>query len=114
MKTPCQTDPELWVADLTASRREAARLCRDCPIIADCLAGAIERREMNHVWGGKDFSHATTRPQLPPAPPKPIKHGTYGGYRAHNRRGELPCEPCTRANRLYNVEREARVKGRAA
>lgn len=107
MNTPCQSDPEMWVADIAASRREAERLCRPCPNIADCLAGAIERRERFGVWGGRDFSHATTRPKLPPPPPKPISHGTMGGYRTHNRRGEPPCEPCSQANRLYKAQRAA-------
>lgn len=104
-RTPCQSDPEMWVSTYADARHEAMRLCRDCPIIAACLTGAIERREMSHVWGGKDFSHATTRPKLPPAAPKPINHGTAGGYRTHVRRKVPACESCLKAQRLQTAER---------
>lgn len=114
MSTPCQSDPELWVSDLAASRREAARLCRPCPNIADCLAGALERREKFGVWGGKDFSHATTRPKFPPKQPRPISHGTQGGYKTHLRRGEPPCEPCLEAVRLAERARVADKRRRVA
>lgn len=106
--TPCQSGPELWVSDLTASRHEAMALCKPCHQLADCLAGAIARREMFGVWGGKDFSHATTRPTLPPKPEKPINHGTEGGYKAHRRRDEPACPSCKQA------QAQARARGRRA
>ena len=40
------------MSDTAAFRHEAMKLCRDCPIIAECLAGAIENREKFGVWGG--------------------------------------------------------------
>ena len=109
MNLPCQADPELWVSTDSAARRDAARLCRDCPIIRDCLTGAIERREMNHVWGGRDFSDVRTRPKLPPPAPQPINHGTMGGYRTHKRRGIPFCEPCRRAEANARQARRERA-----
>lgn len=35
----------------------AKRICALCPVIADCLEGALERREPWGVWGGQLFLH---------------------------------------------------------
>ena len=35
----------------------AKRLCAECPVIAECLEGAIERAEPYGVWGGQLFSN---------------------------------------------------------
>lgn len=32
----------------------AKRVCRDCPVIADCLAYALDTRQPAGVWGGLD------------------------------------------------------------
>jgi WhiB family redox-sensing transcriptional regulator len=53
---PCRThDPELWFAEHTAQVEEAKALCRTCPLMAGCLAGAIDRAEPWGVWGGEVF-----------------------------------------------------------
>ena len=53
---PCRTnDPELWFAERTAEVEEAKALCRTCPLVEGCLAGAVERREPWGVWGGEVF-----------------------------------------------------------
>jgi WhiB family redox-sensing transcriptional regulator len=53
---PCRTyDPELWFAEQTARVEQAKALCRQCPLIEGCLAGAIEREEPWGVWGGEVF-----------------------------------------------------------
>jgi len=31
----------------------AKRICATCPVVADCLEGALERREPWGVWGGQ-------------------------------------------------------------
>jgi WhiB family redox-sensing transcriptional regulator len=57
---PCRNnDPELWFAEQTARVEQAKALCRDCPLIAGCLAGAIEREEPWGVWGGQVFVGGT-------------------------------------------------------
>ena len=33
----------------------AKRLCADCPVMAECLEGAMARREPWGVWGGQLF-----------------------------------------------------------
>jgi WhiB family transcriptional regulator, redox-sensing transcriptional regulator len=51
---PCQVeDSDLWFSDSPAELQAAKILCRDCPAIRACLAGALERREAYGVWGGE-------------------------------------------------------------
>jgi len=54
----------------------AKRICAECPAMADCLEGAIERHEPWGVWGGQLFRNGkalrTKRPRgRPPAQPRP-------------------------------------------
>jgi WhiB family redox-sensing transcriptional regulator len=51
---PCRTgDPDLWFAENPTYIDQAKALCRECPVRAECLAGALERREVWGVWGGE-------------------------------------------------------------
>ncbi|WP_372470023.1 WhiB family transcriptional regulator [Cellulosimicrobium marinum] len=53
---PCRSnDPELWFAERTAEVEQAKALCRTCPLVEGCLAGAVDRREPWGVWGGEVF-----------------------------------------------------------
>ncbi|MQA11203.1 MAG: WhiB family transcriptional regulator [Pseudonocardiaceae bacterium] len=53
---PCRlSDPDLWFAEAPTDLEHAKALCADCPIRAECLAGALERREPWGVWGGEIF-----------------------------------------------------------
>jgi WhiB family redox-sensing transcriptional regulator len=53
---PCRShDPELWFAERTAEVERAKALCRTCPLLDGCLAGAVEREEPWGVWGGEVF-----------------------------------------------------------
>ena len=44
---------ELWFAGGDAAA-EAKAICARCPVIAECLAYALEQREDFGIWGGKD------------------------------------------------------------
>ena len=51
---PCRiNDPELFFAEKPEDVEFAKSLCRPCPIRAQCLSGALERREPWGVWGGE-------------------------------------------------------------
>lgn len=51
---PCRVeDPELWFAESPADVETAKALCTRCPLRAECLDGALERREPWGVWGGQ-------------------------------------------------------------
>lgn len=53
---PCHTvEPDTFFAETPAEVEFAKALCTDCPIRAECLAGAIERAEPWGVWGGELF-----------------------------------------------------------
>ncbi|PZT76531.1 MULTISPECIES: WhiB family transcriptional regulator [unclassified Streptomyces] len=53
---PCRAyDPEVFFAESPADVEYAKSLCRTCPLVAACLAGAKERREPWGVWGGELF-----------------------------------------------------------
>jgi WhiB family redox-sensing transcriptional regulator len=53
---PCQVHhADLWFSDVPADLEQAKALCRACPALAACLAGAFARREAAGVWGGQIF-----------------------------------------------------------
>lgn len=53
---PCRSyDPEVFFAESPVDVEYAKTLCRTCPLVEACLAGARERREPWGVWGGELF-----------------------------------------------------------
>lgn len=53
---PCRReDPELWFAETPAGLERAKAFCLECPLKAECLAGALRRQEPWGVWGGEVF-----------------------------------------------------------
>ncbi|MCW2632758.1 MAG: transcription factor WhiB, partial [Pseudonocardia sp.] len=50
---------DLWFADDPAELERAKSLCEQCPVRAECLAGALRRREPWGVWGGEIFERGT-------------------------------------------------------
>lgn len=53
---PCQGDAsDGWFAEKPAELEIAKSLCIGCPVRAQCLTSAIERREPWGVWGGEIF-----------------------------------------------------------
>lgn len=64
---PCRRfDPDLWFADSPAELELAKSLCLDCPVRAECLAGAVERAEPWGVWGGEIFERGAVVPRKRP------------------------------------------------
>ena len=45
-------DPDLWFPEKGESSDEAKRICRTCPVQADCLADALAHYEQYGIWGG--------------------------------------------------------------
>lgn len=65
---PCQVqDADLWFADAPAELERAKRFCSDCPVRAQCLAGAVARGERWGVWGGQIIERGTVIPFKRPA-----------------------------------------------
>lgn len=52
---PCHEDPELYFAETPTDLEQAKSLCQACPVRAECLAGALARKEPWGVWGGELF-----------------------------------------------------------
>ena len=64
---PCRVnDAELWFAESPADVEHAKALCTACPLVADCLAGALERHEPWGVWGGQLFVAGVVVPRKRP------------------------------------------------
>jgi WhiB family redox-sensing transcriptional regulator len=47
-----QADPEEFFPERGGSTREAKRVCRSCPVAAECLEFALANDERFGVWGG--------------------------------------------------------------
>ena len=47
-----QTDPDAFHPDKGESAREAKRVCRQCPVQAECLRYALDHDERWGIWGG--------------------------------------------------------------
>jgi len=64
---PCRREnPELFFAETPQDVEIAKGLCLDCPVRAECLAGALERREPWGVWGGQLFLQGVVIPRKRP------------------------------------------------
>jgi len=64
---PCRIEsPELFFAESPADVELAKTLCGTCPVRAECLAGALERREPWGVWGGELFQQGAVIPRKRP------------------------------------------------
>jgi WhiB family redox-sensing transcriptional regulator len=71
---PCRREgPELFFAETPQDVEVAKGLCLDCPVRAECLAGALERREPWGVWGGELFQSGVVIPRKRPRG-RPRKH----------------------------------------
>jgi WhiB family redox-sensing transcriptional regulator len=47
-----QADPESWFPEKGGSVAYAKRICRRCPVRAECLAWALTHDERHGIWGG--------------------------------------------------------------
>lgn len=64
---PCRVnDPELFFAETPHDVELAKALCADCPFRAECLEGALDRREPWGVWGGELFLQGVVIPRKRP------------------------------------------------
>ena len=62
-RPPCghRWSGDLWLSDDAGDRRQAAVLCRPCPVLEACAAAGDEQREAFGVWGGVDRTKRPTR-----------------------------------------------------
>ena len=56
VRLPCRVgEVDRWFSESPAELERAKQLCKACPIRAECLAGALRRKEPWGVWGGEIF-----------------------------------------------------------
>ena len=113
-----QIDPELWFPEKGGPTTEPKRLCRLCPVIAECLQFALDTDQRFGIWGGqstiqrqvllgKRRNHTANRNT--PTDPPPIRHGSQYGFKQHSQRGIPACKPCLHAVAAAKAKlREAR------
>ena len=97
-----------WFAVDQEGKTAAKAICAECPSTLPCYATAAANNEMFGVWGGVDFSLPRRALGLPGRPPPQC--GTDTGYKSHNRKGELPCQPCRAAH--YEAHKRYRLARR--
>ena len=73
---PCHTKPELFFETEPVAVHEAKTLCGQCPVRADCLGGALQRREPWGIWGGQMFENGRIIARKR-RPGRPIIHGRH-------------------------------------
>lgn len=66
----------LFFSDELHDIAAAKRICAECPVLANCLEGALERHEPWGVWGGQLFLNgrilvSKRRRGRPPKSPRP-------------------------------------------
>ena len=67
VELPCRSyDPELFFAEKPDDVEYAKSLCQSCPLIQECLEGALARREPWGVWGGQLFVAGVVVPRKRP------------------------------------------------
>ena len=49
-------DPELWFSHIPQHIAKAKAICHRCPAQAQCLTGAVQRRETHGILGGIDLN----------------------------------------------------------
>ena len=69
-------DNDVFFSEELQDIAQAKTICAECPVIAPCLEGAIERREPWGVWGGQLFMNGKVlmvkrRRGRPPKTPRP-------------------------------------------
>lgn len=67
---PCVRQPDLFFSRRKDDTEAAIWLCQGCPVRPECLAGALERREPEGIWGGERFPRAWRTPQRAAAAPR--------------------------------------------
>lgn len=82
---PCRRDPDLWFAETPGELERAKTLCADCPVKAECLAGALNRGEPWGVWGGEILERGEVIARKRP--------------RGRPRKNPVTCEPTSRNGR---------------
>lgn len=115
----CTTaDPDAWFPEQGAAATTARKICADCPVLDLCREYAIERRDLEGIWGGtteRDRRNERRRRaaaegrRVPTTVKDPLTlapHGTAAAARRHWRAKDPLCEPCRVASNRDKQQRE--------
>lgn len=98
-----QADPEAFFPEQGVSSRAARKVCRNCPVQAECLAYSLIAPERFGVWGGLSAQARKRRypeafaPQRERRGATPPGCGTEDGYHRHKAAGEPIDSACRSA-----------------
>lgn len=122
-------DPQMFAGESAQATRRAREVCRECPVIGECLQSALAHEETG-VWGGtsEDERRALRGGDRPAAVPTPTPEraaptpapkgaqpcGTPAMYQRHRRRGEEACDACLEAQRRKSAQAHQRRRERRA
>lgn len=106
-------DPATFYPTSAQGSATAKAVCEACPARSDCLAHALERPELDGIWGG--MTPGERLPLQEADEPRAARTrasrencGTYSAAQRHRRRGEKPCPPCREAAAAYMREHRRR------
>ncbi len=109
-------DPALFHGDNTDCA-EALRICKRCPVAADCLADALEVERhlpIIHVLGVRGGMRASKRRHIilrssTPRRAPVAECGTESGYYRHRRLNEPTCAACKAAHTAAEADRQVKA-----
>lgn len=109
------TNPDVFFVERGESTGAARNLCRQCPVVGECLEFAIANGEQFGIWGDttERERRAIRRARrggnvAPTRVDRPLRPcGTEAAYRRHTKRGEPPCDACREAKRAGRRKSDA-------
>lgn len=108
-------DTELFFSDNPTDIAAAKSICSVCPVRSQCLRYALERPQLDGVWGGatrveRAEMRRTRRVTVRTAKACGPMEGTSAGYKRHHRAKERPCEACRDAYNRDRADRSCRAR----
>lgn len=93
-------DPAVFFPEQGQTAAAAKAICATCPVTAECLALALENRELHGVWGGLTPRQRLNRGLVrPPKRNRVAPCGSEAGYYRHLRNTHTePCGLCREAH----------------
>lgn len=108
------TDPDAFFVGKGGDPKPALKICRGCPVTAECLDWALRHGETG-VWGATtDRQRRDLRRARGITVVSHWEHGDPGGAARHRREGTQPCAACLRTENQQNYENRRRRQERTA
>jgi len=105
-----ETDPDAFFPELGEPTAAAKRVCRSCPVRAECLQYALDNHERFGVWGGlseRERRHLIREPGISYLCTRNL-HLMEGGNVRIDAAGVRRCEACKAASRSRQPKTQPR------